>query len=192
MQQNKVMVEVSARHIHVTQEVVDALFGEGHQLTPKKDLSQPGQYACEERVGVRGPKGEFPSVIILGPTRPETQLEISLTDARVMGIPGVVRMSGDIAGTPGFTITGPKGSLELKEGAIVAKRHLHISPEDAEKFGVADKEIVTLKIEGDRALLFDEVVCRVNPAFHTAVHIDTDEGNAAGVGAGAEGYIIKK
>lgn len=192
MENLKVMVEVSARHIHVTQELVEILFGKGHELTVKKMLSQPGQYACEERVKVEGPKGCFPAVSILGPTRPETQLEISYADARTMGIPGVLRMSGDIAGTPGFTVTGPCGSVEMKEGAIVAKRHLHISPEDAAKYGIEDKETVMLKIDGERGLIFDELVARVSDKFNTAVHLDVDEGNAAHVPADCTGEIIKK
>lgn len=186
-----VLVEVSARHIHVSREDLATLFGEGHELTCKKDLSQPGQYACEERVTVVGPKRELKNVTILGPTRPSTQVEISMTDARSLGIPSVVRESGDIAGTPGCKLVGPKGEVELKEGVIVAKRHIHMTTADAEKYGLRDKQIVSVRIDSDgRSTTYDDVVVRVNDSFSLAMHIDTDEGNAAAVIPGAIGEII--
>lgn len=175
----KVIVETSARHAHVSEKDLEVLFGKGATLTKKKDLSQPGQYACEEKITVVGPKRELVGVSILGPCRASTQVEISATDARSIGIPAFVRESGDIAGTPGCKIVGPKGEVEIKEGVIVAKRHLHTTPEDAEKLNVSDKEIVKLAVGGEgRKVIFDDVVVRVSPKFATAVHLDTDESNA--------------
>ncbi|MEG2928974.1 MAG: phosphate propanoyltransferase [Oscillospiraceae bacterium] len=186
----KVLIETSARHIHLTQEHVDVLFGKGHQLTHKKDLSQPGQYACEERVTVVGPKKELANVSILGPVRKASQIELSLTDARTIGISAPVRESGDIAGSASCKLVGPAGELELPEGVIAAKRHIHITPEDAQSFGVTDKEIVKVKTSTDgRSLVFDDVVVRVSPSFATAMHIDTDENNACG--GVASGEIVK-
>jgi putative phosphotransacetylase len=186
-----VLVEVSARHVHVSREDLDILFGKGHELTPKKDLSQPGQFACEERVTVVGPKKELKNVTILGPVRPKTQVEISMTDARSIGIVSVVRESGDIAGTPGCKIVGPEGEVELKEGVIVAKRHIHMTTADAEKYHLKDKQIVSVKIDTNgRATVYDDVVVRVSDSFALAMHIDTDEGNAAGVGPAQIGEII--
>ena len=177
----KILIETSARHIHLTQEHLDILFGAGHQLTHKKDLSQPGQYACEERVTVVGPKKELKNVSILGPVRKATQVELSLTDARSIGIAAPVRESGDIAGSAGCKLVGPAGEVELTEGVIAAKRHIHITPEDAQSFGVEDKEIVKVKVDTNgRSLVFDDVVVRVSPSFATAMHIDTDENNACG------------
>lgn len=186
----KFIIETSARHVHLTTEALEALFGEGYQLTNKKDLSQPGQFACVERVNVVGPKRELANVSILGPVRPASQVEISATDARSIGVDAVIRESGDIAGTPGCKLVGPKGEIELKEGVIVAKRHIHMTPEDAEKFGVKDKDIVSVKAVSDvRSCTFDDVVIRVSDKFKLAMHIDTDESNAAfGV---KEGYIVK-
>ena len=175
-----VLVETSARHAHISQEHLEILFGEGYELTKKKDLSQPGQYACEERIAVIGPKGQFPGVSILGPVRPATQVEISASDARSIGVAAVVRESGDIAGTPGCKIVGPKGEIEIENGVIVAKRHIHMTPDDAEKYGITDKQIVKVKIANDaRTTIFDDVVCRVHPTYALAMHIDTDECNAA-------------
>ena len=186
----KILVETSARHIHLTQEHVDILFGAGHQLTKKKDLSQPGQFACEERVTVVGPKRELANVSILGPVRKASQVELSLTDARSIGITAPVRESGDIAGSAPCKLVGPAGEVELTEGVIAAKRHIHITPEDAQSFGVADKEIVKVKIDSDgRSLIFDDVVVRVSASYATAMHIDTDESNACG-GANS-GEIVK-
>ena len=189
---NKVLVETSARHVHLTDEHIEVLFGKGHTLTNKKELSQPGQYACEERVTLVGPKKEIPNVIVLGPARPASQVEVSFTDARTLGITAPVRESGDIKGSGAVKLVGPAGEVELAEGAIVAKRHIHLTPADAEKFGVADKEIVSVKITNDdRTTIFGDVVCRVNPNFAPAMHIDTDEANAACAFGACYGEIIK-
>lgn len=185
-----VMVETSARHIHVTQEVFEQLFGAGAVLTKKKDLSQPGQYACDEKVTVVGPKGEF-KMTILGPVRNATQVELSLSDARKIGVAAPVRESGDIAGTPGCKLVGPNGEVEIAEGVIAAKRHIHLDEKTAEEFGVKDKQIVSLKVGGnDRNLIFGDVVIRVSDKFAPAAHIDTDESNAAGLAGAVDGEII--
>ncbi len=186
-----VMVETSARHVHVTEETLEILFGKGYQLTKKKDLSQPGQFACEERVQVIGPKNSFPAVSILGPTRPADQVELSASDARSIGVAAPVRESGDIAGSGACKLVGPKGEVELKEGVIVAKRHIHMTPEDAENYGVKDKQVVSVKIESpERSLVFGDVVVRVSPKFKLAMHIDTDESNAVMAGRDAIGVIV--
>ena len=186
-----VMVETSARHVHVTEETLEILFGKGYQLTKKKDLSQPGQFACEERVQVIGPKNSFPAVSILGPTRPADQVELSASDARSIGVASPVRESGDIAGSGACKLVGPKGEVELKEGVIVAKRHIHMTPEDAENFGVKDKKVVSVKIDSpERSLVFGDVVVRVSPKFKLAMHIDTDESNAVMAGRDATGVIV--
>ena len=188
---SKVLIETSARHVHVSREDLDVLFGEGYELTPKKDLSQPGQFACEERVAVVGAKGQFPAVSILGPTRPSSQVEISASDARSIGVAAVVRESGDIAGTPGCKIVGPKGEIEIENGVIVAKRHIHMTPDDAEKYGLQDKQVVEVKVSSDdRTLTFGDVVVRVHPNFALAMHIDTDESNAALCKPGTMGVIL--
>ena len=188
---NKILVETSARHVHLSKEHIEILFGKGATLTNKKDLSQPGQFACEERVKLVGPKKEIANVIILGPARPATQVEISFTDARTLGVTAPVRESGDIAGTPGLKIVGPAGEVEINEGVIIAKRHIHFTPEDAEKFGVSDKEIVKVKISSDRTTIFDDVVIRVSPKFALAMHIDTDEANASCAFGTCYGEIVK-
>ncbi len=186
-----VLVETSARHVHVDRKTLDILFGEGYELTHKKDLSQPGQFACEERIQVIGTKGSFPSVSILGPIRPNTQVELSAADARSIGVKAPVRESGDIAGSGACKLVGPKGEVEISEGVIVAKRHIHCTPEDAEKYGLSDKQVVSVKIESaERSLVFGDVVVRVSPKFALAMHIDTDESNAAGVTPGLMGEII--
>ena len=188
---NMVLVETSARHLHVTQEVLETLFGEGYELTKKKDLSQPGQFACEERVQVIGPKSSFPAVSILGPVRPETQVELSASDARSIGVVAPCRESGDIKGSGACKLVGPKGEVEISEGVIVAKRHIHATPEDAEKFGIKDKQIVSVKVESDgRSLIFGDVIVRVSPKYALAMHIDTDESNAAFAAPGMMGEII--
>ena len=188
----KILVETSARHVHVTKETLEKLFGAGYELTVKKMLSQPGQYASNERVTVVGPKRELANVSILGPVRSADQVELSLTDARGIGIIAPVRESGDIAGTPGCKLVGPAGEVEISEGCIIAKRHIHMTPEDAEKAGVTDKQIVKLKVGGERALIFDEVVCRVSDQYATFAHIDYDEVNAAALfGKDPVGEIIK-
>lgn len=186
-----VMVETSARHVHVTEETLEILFGKGYQLTKKKDLSQPGQFACEERVQVIGPKNSFPAISILGPTRPADQVELSASDARSIGVAAPVRESGDIAGSGACKLVGPKGEVELKEGVIVAKRHIHMTPEDAENYGVKDKQVVSVKIDSpERSLVFGDVVVRVSPKFKLAMHIDTDESNAVMAGRDATGVIV--
>lgn len=186
-----VLVETSARHVHVTQEALETLFGAGYELTKKKDLSQPGQFACEERVQVIGEKSSFPAVSILGPVRSACQVEISASDARSIGVKAPVRESGDIAGSGACKLVGPKGEVELKEGVIVAKRHIHMTPEDAEKYGLSDKQIVSVKIDSDeRSLIFADTVVRVSPKFSLAMHIDTDEANAVLAPAGVMGIIL--
>ena len=185
-----VPVGVSARHIHLTQEHVEALFGEGYELTHKKDLSQPGQFACEEMVEVVGPKGST-KMRVLGPVRPESQVEVSLADARGLGIAVPVRQSGDVEGTPGCKLVGPKGEVEMSRGVIVAARHIHMSLEDAEKFGVKDKDIVSVQTQGERALLFNNVLVRANAAFALEMHVDLEEGNAAGVKNGDLVELVK-
>ena len=186
----KVLLETSARHIHLSQEHVDILFGAGHQLTHKKDLSQPGQFACEERVTVVGPKKEIKNVSILGPVRKESQVELSATDARAIGLNAPVRESGVLEGSAPCKLVGPAGEVDLEYGVIVAKRHIHITPEDAQAFGVSDKEIVKVKaVSEGRSLIFDDVVVRVSASYATAMHIDTDEANACG--GATVGEIVK-
>ena len=187
----EVLVETSARHVHVSREALDVLFGEGYELTHKKDLSQPGQYACEERVAVVGSKSSFPAVSILGPVRPATQVELSLTDARSIGVNAPIRESGDTAESGCCKLVGPKGEVELKDGVIVAKRHIHMTTADAAELQVADKDVVNVKIESEgRSLVFGDVVVRVNDNFGLAMHIDTDEANAALCAPGTMGVIL--
>ena len=191
----EVLIETSARHIHLSREAVDVLFGAGYELTKKKDLSQPGQYACDEKLVVVGPKGTL-KASILGPTRPASQVEISLTDARSIGVKAPIRESGDIAGSGACKLVNPDtgAELELSEGVIAAKRHIHLTPEAAADMGVADKEIVSVKIGSDseRAVIFGDVVVRVSEKFAPAMHIDTDEANAAFNAAGpVYGTIVK-
>ena len=189
---NKVLVETSARHVHVTREVLDILFGKDYELTVKKMLSQPGQYASAERIDVVGPKKTLSGVSILGPVRPETQVELSLTDARSIGIAAPVRESGQIAGSGACKLVGPKGEVEISEGVIVAKRHIHMTKADAAEFGVVDKQIVSVKVDSaDRSLIFGDVVVRVSDSYALAMHIDTDESNAAGMAPGTMGEVIK-
>ena len=185
-----VLVEVSARHVHVTQEALETLFGKGYELTKKKDLSQPGQFACEERVQVIGEKSSFPAVSILGPVRPECQVEISASDARSIGVKAPVRESGDVKGSGACKLVGPKGEVELSEGVIIAKRHIHMTPEDAEKYGLSDKQ-VSVKIDSaERSLVFGDTVVRVSPKYALAMHIDTDEANAVLAAPGTMGIIL--
>ncbi len=186
----KVIVETSARHVHVTQESLEILFGKGAELTKKKDLSQPGQFACFEKVTVVGPKGEM-SASILGPVRPADQVEVSFTDARKLGIVPPVKESGDVQGTPGCKLVGPKGEVDIAQGVIVAKRHIHLDPKTAEEFGLKDKQIVSVATGGEgRKVVFGDVVIRVSPKFAPAMHIDTDEANAAAIAGNVEGEII--
>ena len=187
----KVLVETSARHVHVTDEHLEILFGKGHALTNKKNLSQPGQFACEEKVTVVGPKGQL-KASILGPTRSQTQVELSLTDARTVGLTAQIRESGDIAGTEGCKLIGPEGEVDITEGVIAAKRHVHLDPKTAQEFGIENGQIVSVKVESEaRSLIFGDVVARVSEKFAPAVHIDTDEANAAGLKGAVEGEIIK-
>ena len=189
--EKKVLVETSARHIHVTEQTLKKLFGEQAKLTPKKELSQPGHYAAEERVTVVGPKKAIPNVTILGPCRKIDQVEISATDARTLGIPIVIRESGDIAHTPGCKLIGPAGEVDLDEGVIVAKRHIHATIAEAAGMGLKDKQIVQVKVtNNDRTLIFGDVVVRVRDDFSLAMHIDTDESNAGSVGSNVYGEII--
>lgn len=188
----KIIAETSARHVHLTNEHIELLFGKGHTLTHKKDLSQPGQFACEERVTVEGPKSALKNVSILGPARSASQVEISLTDARSIGISAPVRESGDIAGSASVKLIGPAGEVVLSEGAIAAKRHIHLTPEAAKEQGVTDKEIVMVRLDTARPLIFDDVVCRVSEKFSPAFHMDTDESNAAGAAGTVYCEIIKK
>ena len=185
----KILVETSARHIHLTQETVEKLFGEGYQLTVKKMLSQPGQFATNEKLTIVGPKGEL-KASVLGPVRKANQVELSLTDARTIGVKALVRESGDIEGTEGCKLVGPCGEVTIENGVIAAKRHIHFHSSDAEKFGVTNGQIVSVKVESkDRSVVFGDVVCRVSDKFSLAMHIDTDESNAAG--GPTEGTIVK-
>lgn len=186
------IVETSARHVHVTQEHLEILFGKGASLTKKKDLSQPGQFAAEERVTIVGPKKELPNVSILGPCRSATQVELSATDARSIGIAAPIRESGDIAGSGACKIIGPCGEIDIKEGVIVAKRHIHLTPEDAKELGVKEKDVVWVKLDTDgRKAILGDVVCRVSSSYKKAMHIDTDESNAVSAPRELRGEIIK-
>lgn len=189
--QRSIEVEASGRHAHLSKADVEKLFGKGYTLTKKSDLSQPGQFACRERITVQGPKRAIENVIILGPERPETQVEISATDAFMLGIDAPVRMSGQIAGTPGAKLIGPAGELEISKGVIIAKRHIHITPEDASRFGIADNEDVDVTIPGERSMTLHNVTARVSPSFATYMHIDYDEANACGYSKGMVGLIQK-
>ena len=200
--ENKILVETSARHIHLTQEAVEALFGAGHTLTKKKDLSQPGQFACEEKVTVvnkcvdkrTGAEVEKTlTMSVLGPVRPETQVEVSFTDARTLGVSAPVRESGDVAGTPGAKLVGPAGEYVIDHGIIVAGRHIHLTPENAADLGVENGQIVKVLVDtgAGRKTMFDDVVIRVKSSFAPAMHIDTDECNASAAFGVVYGEIIK-
>ena len=189
---SKVLVETSARHVHVTKEALEVLFGKGYELTEKKALSQPGQFASNERVAVVGEKSQFPAVSILGPCRNACQVELSASDARSIGVTAPVRESGDIAGSGACKLVGPAGEVELSEGVIVAKRHIHLDPKTAGEFGLADKDVVGVKLEtAGRSLIFGDVVVRVSEKFAPAMHIDTDESNAVFATPGLMGEIVK-
>lgn len=188
----KFLVETSARHIHITKEDMEILFGKGATLTKRNDLSQPGQFASQERLTIVGPKKEIKNVLILGPERAATQVEVSATDARTLGIAAPVRESGDVVGSGACKLVGPCGEVELTQGVIVAKRHIHTTVADAKELGVNDKDVVWVKIESpDRKIIFGDVVVRVSDNFATAMHIDTDESNAAGCSGEVFGEIIK-
>lgn len=183
-----VPIEASGRHVHVTEAQALALFG--HRLTPDRPLSQPGQYLSKERVSVIGPKGEFHNVAVLGPERKEAQVEISLTDGRTLGITPPVRLSGKPEGTPGVTLAGPNGQITLPQGVMAALRHIHLSPEEGKRFGVADKQVVKLQTFTARPVVFEDVMVRIHPDFKAAVHLDYDEANACGFTNGDFGRII--
>jgi len=188
----KLPIALSNRHLHLSQEHIEILFGRGYELTPSKDLSQPGQYACEERVTIVGPKKELAGVSILGPVRAATQVELSATDARSIGIDAPIRESGDVKGSGACKVIGPCGEIEISEGVIVAKRHIHLTPADAAELNVKDKDIVWVKVDtnGRKAILGD-VVVRVSDKFARAMHIDTDESNAIAAPRSLEGEIVK-
>lgn len=193
MENKEVLVEISARHVHLSQADLETLFGKGYELTVKKELSQPGQFASNERVRVIGTKGEFPAVSILGPVRKATQVELSLTDARSIGVSAPVRESGDIAGSGACRLVGPAGEIEISEGVIAAKRHIHATVSDAERMGLKNGQIVAVEIPtaNERSLTFGDVVVRVSDSYALAMHIDTDEANAAGMAPNSIGKIIK-
>jgi putative phosphotransacetylase len=191
MSKEKILIEVSARHVHVTTEDLETLFGKGYQLTPKKDLSQPGQYAAAERVDLVGPRSTLKNVSILGPVRSASQVEVSMSDARTLGLNPSIRESGNIDGTIGVQLVGPTGSVTLDKGLIVAKRHVHLTPEAAEAQGVVNGQVVGVKVHtDDRSMTFGDVVIRVSEKFAPAMHIDTDEANAAGITSTAWGEIV--
>ena len=181
-------LEASGRHVHVTEEQAQALFG--HPLTPERPLSQPGQYLAKERVTVQGPKGNFRNVAVLGPARKEAQVEVSLTDGKVLGITPPIRESGNVGGSPGAVLVGENGTVAIREGVIAAQRHLHLTPEAAAQFGVKDKQTVRLQTYTDRPLIFDDVLVRVSPHLATRAHLDFDEANACGMKKGDWGRIL--
>ena len=186
----KIMVETSARHLHLSKADLEKLFGEGAELTCKKELSQPGQFAANEKVEVVGPKGSL-KMSVLGPVRSATQVELALTDARKIGLTVPIRESGDIAGSPGCKLIGPKGEVEIPCGVIAAKRHIHFTPEEAQEAGVTDRQIVSVKLDyNNRSLVFGDVVVRVSPKFSGAMHIDTDESNAAALSGTVDGELL--
>ena len=187
----KVKVSLSNKHMHLKAEDIEKLFGKGHELKPFKDLAQPGQFACEEKVDIVGPKGTLKGVRVLGPARPETQVEIALTDARAIGIKAPVRESGKLAGSPGCKLVGPAGEVDLEYGVIAALRHIHLSAAQAAEAGVKDKEIVSLKIEGERGIILNNVLIRSGDGHDQEVHLDTDEGNAADCDGDTMAEIIK-
>lgn len=183
-----VELEASGRHVHVTKDQAIALFG--HPLTPKRPLSQPGQFLANERVTVLGPKGKFENVAVLGPERKEAQVEVSLTDARTLGVDAPVRLSGEVSGSPGALLEGSRGWVQLRQGVIAARRHIHLTPEDAARFGVKDKQNVNLKVYTARPCVFEDVTVRISPEFASFVHLDYDEANACGFRAGDLGRIL--
>lgn len=182
-------VGISAHHVHLTQEHTESLFGPGHELTWYADLTQPGQFACKEQVNLIGPKGRIDHVRVLGPVRPETQVEIARTEEYKLGIDAPIRMSGDLDGTPGITLEGPAGRVELDHGVICARRHIHMSPQDAMEFAVRDHDVVSIRVVGERSLVFGDVMVRVHPNYRLDMHLDTDEANAAELSSGAEGQL---
>ena len=182
-------IGLSNKHLHLKEADIETLFGKGHKLTPTKDLVQPGQFACEEKVDIVGPKGTLKGVRVLGPARPETQIELAMTDARAIGIKAPVRESGKLDGTPGCKLIGPAGEVDLDHGVIVALRHIHLSPAQAAEAGVKDKDVISIKVQGERGLVFDNVLVRSGEGHESEIHLDTDEGNAAGCGPDASAEI---
>lgn len=187
----KVYIGVSARHIHLSQEHIELLFGKGYTLKVLKQLSQPNQFAAEEVISVIGPKSRIDNIRILGPSRGRSQLEISRTDSFALGIQPPVRDSGDLEGTPGIRVVGPVGEIELQEGVIVASRHIHIHPEEARKWGISNKQWLTVRLDGGRPLILEQVLARVSEQFTLELHIDTDEANAAGVKTGDWAVLVE-
>lgn len=187
----RIPISASVRHVHLCRQDVETLFGAGHQLTPAKALSQPGQFACEETVTVCGPKGRLEHVRVLGPERRETQLEISRTDEFKLGVDAPIRASGQLEGTPGIRLEGPAGIVELEKGVIQAARHIHMTPADAERLGVEDRQWVMVRVGGERGIIFDDVLVRVKESYVLDMHLDTDEANAANLGPDAWGVLIK-
>lgn len=188
---DEIPVGISNRHVHLSQSDVERLFGIGYQLTPMKDLSQPGQFACKETVTLCGPKGAIEKVRVLGPARSQTQIELLAGDGFKLGVKVPVRLSGDLQGTPGLTIVGPRGSIQTTEGAIAAQRHIHMTPADAQHFGVQDGQLVCLKVEGPRGGIFSKVAIRVTNSSQLECHLDMEEANAMGVTAATTVKIVK-
>jgi propanediol utilization protein len=184
-------ISASVRHVHLSREHVEALFGPGHELTVKAELSQPGQYACQETVTLVGPKSSLPKVRVLGPVRKETQVEVSRTDEIALGIDAPIRASGELAGTPGLELVGPAGRVKLERGVIQAQRHIHMSPDDAARFGVQDRAFVMVRVGGERGIIYDDVLVRVHQDYRLDMHLDTDESNAADLHPGATGTLIQ-
>jgi propanediol utilization protein len=191
-EETHIEIEASGKHVHLNREAIDALFGTGYQLTKARDLSQPGQFACKERVTMIGPKGALHNVVILGPERKESQVEISHSDAVVLGVPVPVRESGKLEGTPGIVIASGTSIIRLEKGLIAAQRHIHVKTEDAKKYDLENGEIVQVKVLGNRPLIFDDVLVRVSPNYETYMHIDYDEANACGFAKGTKGKVLKK
>jgi len=185
-----VELEASGRHLHLSRADADRLLGPGVRLTPVRNLSQPGQFTCAERIRVIGPKGEFPALGIIGPERVQSQVELSATDALVLGVAPPVRLSGDLAGTPGITLVGPAGRVELDEGVMIAKRHIHMDPDFGQRHQIRDHQVVSVRVWGARGMTFNNVVVRLSPDFATYMHIDYDEANACGFRPGMVGTII--
>lgn len=192
MEHLQVVIEGSGRHVHVTRQDLETLFGSGYELEVKKYLSQPGEFASNSKVDIVGPKGTIKGVSILGPCRAQTQIELSYTDARAAGFNPPIRESGDLDGSSGCTLIGPAGSVELEQGVIIAKRHLHLTPQDAGKYGIEDKEILLVKTHGERFLIFDDVVARVSPNYATYMHVDYDEVNSGALFGNPTGTVYKK
>lgn len=191
MEQPRIPISASVRHVHLSRAHVEALFGPGHQLQPRSQLSQPGQFACHEAVSVVGPKNSVERVRVLGPERKATQVEISRTDEFSLGIDAPIRGSGNLEGTPGLRLEGPAGSVELDSGVIQAQRHIHMTPQDAAQLGVKDRDWVMVRVSGQRGIVFDDVLVRVSEKYRLDMHLDTDEANAADLGPDSFGTLIR-